>query len=343
MARQPTILILAFLLVACVGSQTIGASDRASGGIDEQSFIELGGERQYVEIMGTSAENPVLLFLHGGPGWPQTPQLRYYSADLAKDVTLVIWEQRGTGKSFMANPNPMNVTLAQIVADGHELTGILKDRFGKEQIYLAGYSWGSIVAMHLAHKYPSDYRAYIGIAQVISMKRGMAVTQDWLASRARESGDEDALRTLEQLKKPDEDFCEGDLQCFMKQYELVLKFGGAVHNRESETETEVAMAKYDDYKGYDWMKAFEFSAQHLEKGMYAADFENLHALNTRVVFFLGRHDWNVPAVLAEAFMNRLSAPEKEIVWFENSAHNLLEEEAQRFNEEIVRIVTGSAE
>ena len=74
--------------------------------VDEKSFIELGGEKQYVEITGVSSKNPVLLFLHGGPGWPQTPHLRYFNSDLTKSLILVAWEQSGCGKSYMNNPQP---------------------------------------------------------------------------------------------------------------------------------------------------------------------------------------------------------------------------------------------
>jgi len=78
-------------------------------------------------------------------------------------------------------------------------------------------------------------------------------------------------------------------QCFMKQYELVSRYRGAIYDLDAEKEIEAAMAAYDDYK--------------------------------------------------DEFLNHIAAPKKEIVWFENSAHELLEEEPQRFNREMVRVVT----
>ena len=70
----------------------------ASESVKEKIFIDLGGEKQYIEITGDSKNNPVLLFLHGGPGWPQTPHLRYFNAALTKHMTVVAWEQSGCGK-----------------------------------------------------------------------------------------------------------------------------------------------------------------------------------------------------------------------------------------------------
>lgn len=306
--------------------------------IEEKSLIELGGEKQYVEITGSSDKNPVLLFIHGGPGWTQTPQLRYFNADLTKDFTLVAWDQRGTGKSFMENPAPKNVTLEQITADAHELTQKLKAKFGQQKIYLAGYSWGSIVGMNLAQKYADDYHAYIGIGQVVNMKRGMEISQEWLANQAKEKGDKETLKTLEKLKKPSKDFCDGGLQCFIKQYELVMKYGGAIHNQDAAKENEIATTKYEDYKNYDWNAAFEFSAKSLEKDMFATDFREVKELKIPVYFFLGKHDWNVPTVLAEEFAKNLNAPKKEIILFENSAHSPLEEEPKMFNKLLVEKV-----
>lgn len=335
--KKIVFLLICFLLTACDTQQTslTQTSEQPGKKIEEKIFIELGGEQQYVEIRGASDKNPVLLFIHGGPGWPQTPQLRHFNSDLTEDFVLVAWEQRGAGQSFMKNPEPGNMTLEQIVADGHELTQKLKEKFDHEKIYLAGYSWGSIVGMNLAKEYPEDYHAYVSIAQVINMEHGMEISQKWLAEKAKERGDKKTLATLEKLKNPTEDFCKRGMDCFMKQYELITKYGGAVKNTGIEKDLEKAQTGPADYKDYDWMKAFEFSAARLEKDMYEADLWETKELKIPVYFFLGRHDWNVPAVLAEEFAKSLKAPKKEIVWFENAGHGITEEEAEKFNKMMV--------
>ncbi len=335
--------ILFLFLVACETQQVKQnpkPNQELAKKASEKSFIELGGEKQYVEITGESDKNPVLLFIHGGPGWTQTPQLRYFNSDLTKDYILVAWEQRGAGQSFMKNPEPKNMTLEQIVADGHELTGKLKEKFGQDKIYLAGYSWGSVVGLELAKKYPENYHAYISIAQVVNMKRGMEISQEWLKKKAEEKGDKESLAMLEKLKNPTEDFCKEGMDCFMKQYEIIMKYGGAIKNVAIGKELEKAQTEPEDYKNYDWMKAFEFSAGKLEKDMYSYDAREVKELKIPVYFFLGRHDWNVPAVLAEEYSKSLKAPKKEIVWFENAGHGITEEEAKNFNKAMVEKVLG---
>ncbi|ULQ53986.1 alpha/beta fold hydrolase [Flavihumibacter fluvii] len=296
-----------------------------------KTMLDIGGEKQYVEITGASDKEPVILFIHGGPGWPQIPQLRYFNSAITQSFILATWDQRGCGLSYLNNPSPLNMTLHQIVEDAHQLTQYLLKKFHKKKIILAGYSWGSIVGVELALRYPQDYSAYIGIAQVINVKEGMAISQKWLTGRATEKGDINTLKTIAQLQMHDTVLCITNLDCFMKQYELVNSYHGAVFNPDTEKESEKAISAALDYSAYDWMKGFNYSARLLEKDMFATDFRNVRKLEVPVYLFLGRHDWNVPSVLAEAFLNNLDAPHKEIIWFENSGHGIPEEEPQKFN------------
>jgi proline iminopeptidase len=299
--------------------------------IEEKSLMDLGGAKQYVEITGESDKNPVLLFIHGGPGWPQTPQLRYFNADLTKSFIVATWDQRGCGISYLNDSTVQNLTLDQIVNDAYELTQMLKEKFKQKKIFLAGFSWGSAVGLKLALKHPEDYVAYIGISQEVNMKQGMEVTQKWLSERAKEKNDTATLRILKGLRQGDSSICKSPLDCFVKQYELVTKYSGAVFNPRSDTTVAKAMTEYADYKNYNWDKGFFHSARLLEKDIFSVDFSNTTKIDIPVYFIAGRHDWNIPAVLVEELVNKIQAPYKEIIWFENSGHGPLEEEPEKFN------------
>jgi pimeloyl-ACP methyl ester carboxylesterase len=186
--------------------------------IEEKGLISLGSAKQYVEITGVSDKNPVLLFIHGGPGWPQTPMLRYFNADLTKSFIVATWDQRGCGLSFMNDSLAQNVSLDQIVADAHELTQMLQNKFNKQKIFLAGFSWGSVVGLTLAIQHPEDYLAYIGISQVVNLKQGMEVTQKWLSEQATAKNDHSTLGILKALREGDISICKNPLDCF---YETV--------------------------------------------------------------------------------------------------------------------------
>lgn len=337
MKQAGLIIISIFFALNCFGQKTEHSADPEKKEIEEKFLMDLGGTRQYVEITGKSSEMPVLLFIHGGPGWPQTPQLRYFNSDLTKKFILATWDQRGCGQSFLYDSADQNVSLSQIVADAHELTQFLKEKYRKSKIILAGYSWGSVVGLTLVQKYAQDYSAYIGISQVVNLNKGMSITQDWLTAEAKKKKDTATLYAVDKLKKRDTSICKTPLGCFISQYEILSRYNGAVFNVNSEREEEKAQTYYADYKNYDWNKGFLYAATRLEKDMFAVDFSALTKISIPVYFIEGRHDWNVPAVLVAKFVSKLTAPKKQIIWFENSGHDPLEEEAEKFNNTIIQL------
>lgn len=291
------LLLLASLIFSCSYDSKNEEEDQDTS-LNEQLFVELGGEKQYVEIISSSEKNPVMLFVHGGPAWPQTPQLRYFNAELSDHYTLVIWEQRGAGKNYKINPTSDNLTLDQIVQDGNELAGWLKEKFHKEKIYLAGYSWGSLVGVMMAEQHPENYHAYLGISQFINKSEGMKISRNWVKERAFQEDDQLALQKIDSLEHPD--YFEDEHERFFQQYLLVNKFGGAVYDTANLAEVEKAENFYEDYQDYDWYAAWSASSKSLQDTFYQIDVRNITELKVPIYLFEGRHDWNVPAVLAEA-------------------------------------------
>ncbi len=328
--------LILFSLIACRDqTKENSANNSTTAAVNEKIFLELGGEKQYVEMTGVSSENPVLLFLHGGPGWPQTPHLRYFNSDLTRSITLVSWDQAGCGKSFMNNPDPKNISVEQVISDAHELTLVLKKKFHKDKIYLAGFSWGSVIGLQLVKKYPDDYAAYFGISQVIDINRSITLSRSWIKEQAQLKGDKKMLKLVAQLEKQDTSLCKTTLDCFFKKYEFLTQYGGAIHNKAAEAEIKIAETKYEDYKNYDWLKGFMFSCNRLGNAVFETDLTSITKVYVPVYFFVGRHDWSLPTIVTEDFERKLTAPKKEIVWFENSGHEPLEEEPAIFNKAIL--------
>ncbi len=327
-------------LVSCTSHSLRHEKTNPGVKVESKSLVELGGEKQYVEMTGESDTNPVMLFIHGGPGWPQTPMLRYFNSSLAKYFTLVTWDQRGCGLSYLHDSMPPNMSLEQIVADAHELTLKLKAQFKQEKIYLVGYSWGSIVGINLAQKYPGDYLAYVGAAQVINMRKGMEITQEWIRQQALAEKNDSVLQVLAKLKAKDPALCKSEMECFLIQYGLLTKYKGNIFSDSSEKLVAKAQGLYEDYKKYDYYKGFIYSSTKLEKDMFSTDLSGVGQLDIPVYLLEGRHDWNVPAVLADEWLKRLKTPKKEIVWFELSSHDALEEEPELFNQALIEKLLG---
>jgi pimeloyl-ACP methyl ester carboxylesterase len=72
--------------------------------------------------------------------------------------------------------------------------------------------------------------------------------------------------------------------------------------------------------------------------MFEVDLAGIKSLKIPVYFLLGRHDWNLPSAITEDFVKQLHAPHKEIIWFEQSGHEPLEEEAGKFNQTMIELV-----
>lgn len=333
--KNITIIFSILIFVSCQ-SETNNRTSPEIKPVDEKLYLELGGELQYVEIKGSSAKNPILLFIHGGPAWPQTPQLRYYNSELADKYTLVIWEQRGAGNSYKKNPNPKNLTLQQIIKDGHQLTNWLKEKYNQERIYLAGYSWGSLVGLKLVNQYPKSYKAYIGIAQIVNTDKGIEITQNWLKEQATIANDYESLKSIDSLKN--KSYYEDDLDRFFNQWLLLNKYNGATYNKISEKETEKAMSFYEDYKEYDWFKVWEYSSKKMQGELFDANVEGIMEIEIPVYLLQGKHDWNIPSILAEEWLNKLKSPKKKLYWFDNSGHGPLEEEPKKFNKVMIEIL-----
>ena len=336
--KKALLILCTVLFLGCQEKEQKTPSGEANP-VNEKSFIELGGEKQYVEITGASDDLPVLLFLHGGPGWPQTPHLRYFNSDLTKDMILVSWDQAGCGLSYLQNPNPKNLSTKSLVDDAHELTQYLKKKFNKEKIVLLGFSYGSVIGLKLAERYPEDYSAYIGVSQLIDSQKNWDASMDWLKEQAQEKQDTAALKQLALIEKRDPSVCKTVLDCFMSKYQLLVAYNGTIYNPEIAKEIEKAEQRiYDDYKDYDWFQAFNYTHSRMGDNQFDIDLSNITSLEIPIVFMAGRHDWNLPGIVAENYLEELQAPDKEFIWFEKSGHEPPEEEPDEFNKKVVEIV-----
>ena len=139
-------------------------------GISSLEEIALGGLKQWIFIRGTDQDNPVLLFLHGGPGAPLLgmSSSRKHDAEVIEHFTVVHWDQRGAGKSFSSDIPVDSMTLDRFVEDCNELIDYLRNRFHTQKVFIVAHSGGTIIGIKTAYKYPEKIHAYVGVAQVIN-------------------------------------------------------------------------------------------------------------------------------------------------------------------------------
>ena len=162
--------------------------------------------------------NPLLLFLHGGPGSAEIGTARAHQRGLEQHFLVVNWDQRGAGKSTRSGPPP---DVAQLVADTLELTTYLLERFRRRKLYLVGHSWGSTLGL-LAAARPELYHAFIGSGQLVHSAEGERLSYAYTLQRARAANNRAAVRQLGRFSPP----YGSDVDKLLTQRAWLFWFGG---------------------------------------------------------------------------------------------------------------------
>jgi pimeloyl-ACP methyl ester carboxylesterase len=335
------VIVIALLLPGYTSKITDAEGKTIPGSIASLEKIKLGGAEQWILLRSENIKNPVLLFLHGGPGTSEMSLVRKYNmAALEKHYTVVLWDQRGAGKSYPAIKNSSAMNIEQFISDTHELTLMLCQRFNKEKIYLAGHSWGSALGVLTVKQYPELYYAYIGIGQVVNMLEGERISYEWTLAQAIKAKDNKSIKKLAAMGAPP---YSGNWQSkTITQRRILGKYGGEVYGN-SKGGFPVTIKSLLRATEFSWIDRINFFRGILStmrlmwpQIMKINLMEQAPELKVPVYFLEGRYDYEAPSVLAEQYYNLLKAPFKEIIWFENSAHFLNAEEADKFNETLIK-------
>ena len=316
----------------------IGAARHISPGrgIEELLEIEVGGTRQWILVRGRDRSNPILLMIHGGPASPDMPTSWWYQNGWEDYFTVVQWDQRGAGKSYGAN-DPAQVaptlSLARITADAAEVIEYLRRRYDKDKVFVLGHSWGSAVGLNLAHLHPELLYAYLGVGQIVSGPDNERVSYQLTLAEARRRGNTEAQKELEQIAPYPEPDGSVPTAKIMVERKWSVEFGGLIYSATS-IKPYLDLAELSpEYTDAD-LDAID-AGSHLSLGrllpdMMAFDMLTVTSWRCPIILFEGRHDTTTPSAVAAAWLARVQAPHKQLVWFENSAHMVMFEEPGAF-------------
>jgi proline iminopeptidase len=320
-----------------------------SRGIERLETVRIGGIEQWVSIRGTDKRNPVLLLIHGGPGYVSIPMSWWFSRDWEEYFTVVQWDQRGAGKTYLMNdPNSVapTLTLERMVADTEEMIRWARNELGKEKIFIIGHSWGSYLGLEVAKHHPDWLYAYIGVGQLTngpeSERRGWTFALD----AARSTGNTEAVHELEGIAPY---FIPGhgaSLKDIYTQRKWLDFYGGVMAHRRGNS-AESALAKLSpDYTDQEILRIWQgndFSEEHLLPEVLSQDLSDIRNLGCPLIIFAGRYDFNVNSEVAAEWFAKVKAPSKRFVWFENSAHLPMTEEPGKFLISLVRFARPIAQ
>ena len=303
-------------------------------GVQEEFVATLGGVPQAVSVRGADRANPLLLFVHGGPGAVEMPIAWAFQRPWEDFFTVVQWDQRGAGKSFaLSDPNVIAPTLGidRYRDDAIELIELLRIRYDQPKVFLLGHSWGSAVGLAVAADRPDLLHAYIGMGQIIDMRAGERAGIAWTLGRARILGDVEAVRAIEALA-PYPDSGPFTIQQADAWRKWSVRYGALAAGRADANFYTRAPRLSPEYAAADrkaWADGSAFTVTTLWPRLADLSFDEVRSLDVPVILLNGRHDYTTPVPLADVWMRRLQAPSKVAVWFEHSAHLPMIEEPGR--------------
>ena len=307
-------------------------------GIAVLEEVELNGSTQWITIRGHDTDNPLLLFLAGGPGGSELASTRLHLGELEQIYTVVNWEQPGAAKSFHAVP-PEELTPERYVADGLALIELLLERFDQEKVYILGESWGTVLGVWLAQAAPQWVAAYVGSGQMVNFTENDVMGYEFAISYLEAQGNEKRANELREQGPPP--YTTGNVALAYMRYLDVLNVytqGRQTGNGRDVLRDALRSPEYTLRDRVNWIRGLVRTFNRVYPQLQGVDLRlSAPKLDVPVYMILGRHDVNAMTSLATDYYEILEAPRKELIWFERSGHPPLYTEPERIIEVMARV------
>jgi pimeloyl-ACP methyl ester carboxylesterase len=280
-------------------------------GIDEASYVPIGGIEQWVTIRGEDRSNPVLLFLHGGPGDVTNPWSFAFFAPWEEYFTVVQWDQRGAGRTLRKTGPSVGPTMTvdRMTKDGIELAEYLRKHLGKDKIIVVAHSFGTILGLGMVRARPELFYAYVGTGQVADEVKNYSAAYDALLQKAQTSENQHAIDELKHVGPPPYSSGEG--------YGVQRKWSNRFEGADQFLYGTIGLALVapgssiqdinDDFDGQilgDRLVQQTKSSGPAELGL---------EFSIAMFVFEGDEDFTTPTALARHYVESMKAPRKEFV------------------------------
>jgi pimeloyl-ACP methyl ester carboxylesterase len=304
-------------------------------GIQQAGFVRIGGVDQWVQIRGEHRGNPVLLFVHGGPGFamsPLTPVFRGWE----RDFTVVQWDQRDAGRTFSRNGR-QPLSMDQVARDGLEVADYVRHRLGQPKIVVLGHSWGSAIALDMVHRRPGLFSAYVGTGQMVDKAAQETDSYAMVLARARAAGDRAAVGELAHVGPPP----------YRTLDELLVqrKWLGAYYTPAERDLFKVMAPLLVFAPGQSLRAAYDYNAA--PKIAQAAAYDENARFDARafgltygvpMFVFEGDQDMLTPFGPTRRWLDQIQAPQKAFVLLKGGAHDAVLTMPQSFLAELTALV-----
>jgi pimeloyl-ACP methyl ester carboxylesterase len=286
----------------------------------------------------------VLLLMQQGPGLPMINEVRRFERLLRLEdaFTVVYWDQRGTGLSarpLRPHPDGFDITARHMVDDAVALLELLRDRFGGKAL-IAGFSFGATFAAQAAVQRPDLVAALVATGMDIDIPMAEAHAYDFALTTARQRGHRRATRQLEAIGPPP----HLDAKRFSTQARWVANFGGVTSGASFTSllrDLLTSLVRSPDYSATDiitTIRGISASQAALLPQLATTDLvTTMPQLDVPIILAQGRLDQVAPGDATQRLHDTLTAPSKQLVWFEQSAHTPHFEEPTKFRELLLNV------
>lgn len=309
-------------------------------GIQESMYIDVNGTKQWLQIYGKDRNNPVLLYLHGGPGEATSHYDFAFTRKWADVYTVVTWDQRNCGKSYDPKQNSTPLTRQLLMQDGKTVTEFVLQHLSKDRITVLGHSWGSVYGANLVLAYPQYYDCFIGAGQLVdAAENEMAFLE---AARQWAEDDPEGMALVAQLTP--EILTAQHLSArnaLMRRYGYHMMSGGQDYSMSS------AMLFNPYYSLRDWLRLGKINAGIYLDFVCSEEFRGFSLLGRTeypVAYYNinGDRDYQTNYQLAQAYFNQINAPHKQLYLMQNMTHGLLESDSEGFSQILHQIAAAEA-
>ncbi len=342
------IVALIIVIVGCRNFNYINLFINTDKGVDEGIYVTLGGQEQYLLIRGKNIENPVIIWLHGGPSSPDTCVNYTFQKYLVDEYTVINWEQRGCGRTYFHNigNDSKNETASfeQAQSDLNGLVDYACERFNTEKVIIIGHSYGTMLGSEYVLNYPDKVLAYIGVGQFVTMESDIYSYEDAL-EKAIANGDDTNAMELAYEKFAD----DKTLTNMMNLRKQVSKY----HVAEKQANT-IWAGIASPYMGIDDLRWFLKQAGNFDEYVELNQqlFDYIMTADVRdygleyqvpVGFISGSDDWATPVKYSEDYYNLVNAPEKQFGLIEGCGHSPQFDAPEEFCDVLKSMLDGCLE
>lgn len=297
-------------------------------GVNETSYIDLNGQRQYVMMMGQKATNPVIIYLHGGPSSPDTCMTYSFSDYLTDEYTVVCWDQRGCGRTYYKNqkadPDNKTATFNQALEDVDALVDYTCERFNQDKVIIMGHSYGTVLGSEYVREHPEKVQAYIGVGQLVSLNDADMYSYEDALAKAQKAGDD-----TKEMEEAYDKYCQNpgiptllELRNYTSKYHPVEKEAG-----------HLGLALFSPYAGINdlrWLvKQMGDVDEYVELNKQLFDFvlqydayKESMDYAVPVCMISGEEDWVCPTDKTADYLEALNAPAKQMYAIEGCGHDV---------------------